>query len=137
MGFVFQDSLLIPEFDVADNVGLRGMLAGQPVGRVRQQAMERLDDLRMGGLAARHVNGLSVGEAMRVAILRALFAEPEYLLADEPTGGLDRETARDVMRMLVDEIRRKQVTALIATHDEEMVTLCDGTLRLQSGRVVS
>lgn len=137
MGFVFQDSLLIPEFDVADNVGLRGMLAGETAAVVRRQAIEKLERLTLSSLATRQVTSLSAGEAMRVSLLRALSGGPGFLLADEPTGGLDRETARDVMELLIQEVRSGEVTALIATHDEEMVSLCDGVLRLQKGQVVS
>ena len=85
--------------------------------------------------AAQRPNELSGGEQQRVAIARALAGSPELLIADEPTGQLDSETGRQVMRLLQTVVRSEGITALVATHDAGIVDLADEVLTLEDGRM--
>ncbi len=136
IGFVYQFHHLLGEFSALENVVLPQMIAGIS----RRQAGERaVELLRAFGLAPRaaHLPGkLSGGEQQRVAIARALANRPGVLLADEPTGNLDMETAGVVFEELLATVRRQGVAALIATHNPELAARMDRTLTLREGRVV-
>jgi lipoprotein-releasing system ATP-binding protein len=133
LGFVYQFHHLLPEFSALENVMVPQMLAG----RSKAQARERAGDLlRMLGLAARtghRPSRLSGGEQQRVAIARALANRPSVLLADEPTGNLDEETAEAVFSALVEAMRQTGAAALIATHNPDLARRADRTLRLHNG----
>jgi lipoprotein-releasing system ATP-binding protein len=133
LGFVYQFHHLLPEFSALENVMVPQMLAG----RSKAQARERAGDLlRMLGLAARtghRQSRLSGGEQQRVAIARALANRPSVLLADEPTGNLDEETAEAVFSALIEAMRQTGAAALIATHNPDLARRADRTLRLHNG----
>jgi lipoprotein-releasing system ATP-binding protein len=133
LGFVYQFHHLLPEFSALENVMVPQMLAG----RSKAQARERAGDLlRMLGLAARtghRPSRLSGGEQQRVAIARALANRPSVLLADEPTGNLDEETAEAVFSALIEAMRQTGAAALIATHNPDLARRADRTLRLHNG----
>ena len=82
-------------------------------------------------------NELSGGQQQRVAIARALAISPDLLIADEPTGQLDLETGRQIMRLLLTVVRSEGITALVATHDEALMDLADDVLRLEDGQIVA
>lgn len=126
VGFVFQDSLLDPARTIVDNVCEGGLYAGQPARRVRARAAELLE---RAGVVARfdHRPGeISGGQAQRVALCRALVKEPAVVLADEPSGNLDADSADMVWGMLR-EAADRGACVVVATHDQGRATGCDVT----------
>ena len=136
LGFVYQFHHLLPEFSALENIILPQMIAGVAKRKARKHAREILDVL---GLASRETHRparLSGGEQQRVAIGRALANRPAVLLADEPTGNLDHETAFDVMAELKGQVRERGLAALVATHNLELAASMDRIVRLQDGVLV-
>jgi putative ABC transport system ATP-binding protein len=133
VGFVFQSFGLIPVLSAAENVGVPMRLARTPA-RERDERVRML--LSLVGLE-QHVNQrpyeLSGGQRQRVAIARALANRPRLLIADEPTGQLDSQTGRQIMQLLRALVRSEGVTALVATHDPNLITLADRVLELTDG----
>lgn len=133
VGFVFQDFNLLPRLTAEENVRIAAELAGteNSADRVRES-------LRLVGLSerARHLPAmLSGGEQQRVAIARAWVADPEILIADEPTGNLDAQTGAQIIKLLFELKTSAQTTLLLATHDEQLASRCDRHLRLDAGRL--
>jgi lipoprotein-releasing system ATP-binding protein len=136
VGFVFQFHHLLPEFDATENVMLPCLIGGM----ARREAVERADRL-LGevGLAERathRVGELSGGEQQRVAVCRALAMGPAVLLADEPTGNLDRETASGVVDLLVALNRERGLSLVVVTHNEELARRMHRTIKIDDGRIV-
>jgi len=136
IGFVFQAPYLIPFLDVTDNVALLPMLAGVPNGDARKRAMELLGALDVAHRARGMPSQLSGGEQQRVSIARALVSQPACVLADEPTGNLDRETAAQVFELMLDLARRQGTAFVLVTHDTTLAARCDRVLRLDKGSIV-
>jgi putative ABC transport system ATP-binding protein len=137
VAFIFQSFGLIPTLSAAENVGIPLRITGTE-RRAREERVRML--LSVVGLedhAGQRPNELSGGEQQRVAIARALAGSPELLIADEPTGQLDSETGRQVMRLLRTVVRSEGITALIATHDAAIVDLADEVLTLEDGKMDS
>jgi lipoprotein-releasing system ATP-binding protein len=135
LGFVYQFHHLLPEFSALENVMLPQMLAGADDASAQARAR---DLLRALGLAEREDHRparLSGGEQQRVAIARAMANRPAVLLADEPTGNLDEETARAVFVALAAVARETAAALLIATHNAELAQRADGIYRLHNGLV--
>lgn len=136
IGFVYQFHHLLAEFTAMENVALPQMIAG----RTRREAEKRGADLLGAfglGSRLRHLPGkLSGGEQQRVAIARALANKPRILLADEPTGNLDVETAGTVFSELLHRVRDAGVAALIATHNPDLAARMDRTVRISDGQIV-
>lgn len=135
IGFVFQFHHLLKEFSASENVALPLWVSGT----AREEATDRADTLlRELGLAHRsgaRPDELSGGERQRVAIARATITEPSLLLADEPTGDLDRESARLVYDKLMEQTRSRNTTLVVATHDLELAARTDRILRLIDGKL--
>jgi putative ABC transport system ATP-binding protein len=135
ISFIFQSFGLIPMLTAAENVGIPLRIARTP--RAEREERVRLL-LSVVGLD-RHVNQrpgeLSGGQQQRVAIARALAVQPELLIADEPTGQLDSETGRQIMRLLRTVVAGEGITALVATHDPALLDLADEVLALDDGRL--
>ena len=135
IGFVYQFHHLLPEFSARENVMIPQMVAGLSAA----EAGERADQLlKMVGLERRGTHRparLSGGEQQRVAIVRAIANVPQVLLADEPTGNLDPQTASDVFAQLTRIVRATGLAALIATHNLELAHAMDRTLEIRDGRV--
>ena len=134
-GFVWQFHYLLPEFTAAENVAMPLLMRGQ---KWQQAGPEASRWLREVGLEQRlhHRSGeLSGGEQQRVALARALITQPKLLLADEPTGDLDVQTAESVFALIARLHREHQLTSLIATHNLSFARRCHRVLRLQRGRV--
>jgi putative ABC transport system ATP-binding protein len=137
VGFIFQSFGLIPTLTAAENVGIPLRITGTP-RRARDERVRML--LNVVGLedhAAQRPGELSGGEQQRVAIARALAARPDLLIADEPTGQLDSETGRQIMRLLLTVVRSEGITALVATHDAGLLDLADEVLTLEDGTIGS
>lgn len=136
IGFIFQSFGLLPILSAAENVEIPLRIAGVE-RREREERVRLL--LRLVGLEehmGQRPDELSGGEQQRVAIARALAAEPELLIADEPTGQLDTDTGRQIIRLIETVIRSQGLTALIATHDPGLLDLADQVLRLEDGRLL-
>ena len=135
VAFVFQSFGLIPILSAAENVGLplRITGAGQRVREERVRLM--LDIVGLADHARQRPAELSGGQQQRVAIARALAGRPQLLIADEPTGQLDSETGRQIMRLLRTVVRAEGVTAIVATHDPAFIDLADVVLRLADGLI--
>lgn len=136
VGFVFQAVNLVPFLTARENVMVAAELAGRRgESRTRERADRLLDEL---GLAARAANlpaQLSGGERQRVAIGRALMNEPKLILVDEPTSALDTKLGEQVMRLIVDEVKRRGTAAVVVTHDARMTHYCDRVLEITDGQL--
>lgn len=136
IGFVFQSFNLIPTLTVAENVLLPLELNGCTGSAVRQRALDVLDQVGLAGRWGSFPDRLSGGEQQRVAIARALAHEPRLLLADEPTGNLDEDTAHQVMGLLHRLVRQAGTTLLVVTHARDLLEASDRVLRLRDGRLL-
>ena len=133
VAFIFQSFGLIPFLSAAENVGVPLRIAGlAPHARDERVAM-MLDIVGLDGHSRQRPGELSGGQQQRVAIARALAGSPELLIADEPTGQLDSETAAQIMRLLRTVVRSEGVTALVATHDPALIGMADEVLILEDG----
>ncbi|MCA0200089.1 MAG: ABC transporter ATP-binding protein [Proteobacteria bacterium] len=133
LGFVYQFHHLLPEFSALENIVVPQMIAGMSRKAAAVRAMELLDSLGLGSRADHRPGQLSGGEQQRVAIARALANRPALLLADEPTGNLDPETADGVFAQLVALSKKHGLAALIATHNPALAARMDRTVRLEHG----
>ena len=136
IGVVFQDFKLLMGTSVFENVALALRIRGNNNGLVKKLVPQVLDQVGLMEKAQAPAEGLSGGEQQRVAIARALVASPPLILADEPTGNLDPDNAREVMRLLAGA-HAKGATVIVATHDPQVVSLVKGVrlLRLDRGRI--
>jgi len=137
IGFVYQFHYLQPEFSALENVVLPQMIDGKKKKDAQVRAEELLGALGLGHRLKHRPGRLSGGEQQRVAIARALANNPQLLLADEPTGNLDPETAADVFDILIELVRNAGIGALIATHNMDLAYQMDRVLELKNGRVVA
>src|SRR5262249_37500228 len=135
LGFVFQFHHLLPEFTALENVMMPGLIARRPEAEIRRRAQELLGDLGLGERTSHRPGALSGGGQQRVAVARALSQSPRALLADEPTGNLDRDTGERLHQLLRGLNREKGITVVVVTHNESLAGACDRTLRLESGRL--
>ena len=136
IGFVYQFHHLLPDFSAVENVILPQMIAGKSRKAARTRAEELLAKVGLSGRLTHKPRQLSGGEQQRVAIVRALANSPKLLLADEPTGNLDHNTADEVFEMLVTLVRDTGIGALVATHNPDLAGRMDRTLELRDGVVV-
>lgn len=135
LGFVYQFHHLLKEFSAWENVMMPQRLAGVSLAEARERAFYLLDKVGLGHRADHRPAKLSGGEQQRVAIARALANRPALLLADEPTGNLDPETAETVFQLLLDLAREEGMAALIVTHNLALGARMDRRVQLKQGQV--
>jgi lipoprotein-releasing system ATP-binding protein len=133
LGFVYQFHHLLPEFSAQENVVLPQMIAGASRAEAAARAAEALEEVGLGARLEHRPAELSGGEQQRVAIARALANRPRVLLADEPTGNLDPETAEHVFEMLLRAVRDAGLAVLIATHNPALAARMDRRITLRDG----
>jgi len=136
IGFVYQFHHLLPEFDALENLLLPQMIRGMPKARARERALQVMKYLKIDHRATHRPAELSGGEQQRVAIARAVINAPRVLLADEPTGNLDPETAAHVFDALMAIVRGSGLGALVATHNMELAAKMDRRVTLRDGQIV-
>ncbi|MCL4394308.1 MAG: ABC transporter ATP-binding protein [Chloroflexi bacterium] len=135
IGFVFQFFNLIPTLTVRENVLLTAELSGWRAGDAQAQVERLLDAVGLLDRAPVFPDKLSGGEQQRVAIARALCADPQVILADEPTGNLDSDTGAQILDLLTHLARERGKTLIVVTHSPDVAALADRTLRLAHGLV--
>jgi putative ABC transport system ATP-binding protein len=136
VGFIFQSFGLIPMLSASENVGVPLRITGTEPRQREDRVRLLLSVVGLEEHARQRPNELSGGQQQRVAIARALAARPRLLIADEPTGQLDSETGRQIMRLLRTVVRSEGITALVATHDTLLTDLADDVLTLEDGQLV-
>ena len=136
VGFIFQFHHLLPEFTAVENVMFPLLLRRMPFKQARERSRRWLEEVGLFNRLEHKPGEMSGGEQQRVAIARALSGRPSVLLADEPTGNLDRGTAEVVHTLLVDLHRRHQLTSIIVTHNRALADLCQRRFMMIGGRLI-
>ena len=135
LGFVYQFHHLLPEFSAMENVVIPQLVSGTSRAAARRRAIDLLERLGLGERLDHRPARLSGGEQQRVAFARAIANRPTILLADEPTGNLDPETAHSMMDRMIAEVRQRKLAALVATHNMDLAARMDRIVRLGAGRL--
>ena len=137
ISYIFQSFGLIPMLSAAENVGIPLRVTGMDRNQREERVRLMLSIVGLEDHARQRPGELSGGQQQRVAIARALAGQPELLIADEPTGQLDSETGRQIMRLLRTVVQSEGITALVATHDAALHDLADDVLALDDGKLVT
>ncbi len=135
LGFVYQFHHLLPEFSAFENVILPQLILGLSKGEAEKSARKLLNELGLSERLEHRPGQLSGGEQQRVAIARAVVNKPKLLLADEPTGNLDPETAESVFQQLLKLVRDTELTAIIATHNLDLARRMTRIWKLDQGKL--
>lgn len=134
-GFVFQQFFMNANDSVLDNVALPLKIAGVNKRTRRQRAMEMLKEVDLADKAKNRAKDLSGGQKQRVCIARALVTKPDVIFADEPTGNLDSVTGAQVEKMLLDLNKKKGITLIVVTHDDDLAKKCKRQIHIKDGQI--
>src|SRR6202012_5522481 len=137
VAYIFQSFGLLPVLSAAENIGVPLRIAKVPPREREERGALMLSIVGLAGHARQRPGELSGGQQQRVAIARALAGRPAVLLADEPTGQLDAETAKQIMRLLRVVVASEGITVLVATHDPSLISLADSVLVLEDGQITA
>ena len=137
VGFVFQFHHLMPEFSALENVMMPKLIAGEGIKSIENKAMELLDEVGLKDRKDHKPGELSGGEQQRVAVARALINDPRIVIADEPSGNLDRNTAENLHNLILELNRNRNQTFVIATHNLELAQRANRIFKLKDGQVES
>jgi lipoprotein-releasing system ATP-binding protein len=135
VGFVFQFHHLLAEFNALENVMIPGLIGGEDADAVRSRAHNLLETLGLSDRLTHRPSKLSGGEQQRVSLARALINNPHLVLADEPTGNLDAESAENVIELLWKQTRHNGRSLIIVTHEPDIARRADRCLRLKEGKL--
>lgn len=136
IGVIFQDFKLIPEMTILENIELPLSIQGQPKKERLKKATEIAETLNLKEILKSYPDYLSGGEKQRVAVARTLIHQPKLIIADEPTGNLDKDNSISVLSMIKNYSIRNEVPVLIATHDESLIRqFGNRSIQLQSGQI--
>lgn len=135
VGYVWQFHYLLPEFTAAENVALPLLARGESRKLAESKALAWLDEVGLADRAEHQAGELSGGEQQRVSLARALVTNPRMLLADEPTGDLDAETADRVFQLIQRVHASHGLTSILVTHNQELAGRCDRVMRLEAGHI--
>ena len=137
IGFVFQFHNLLPEFTALENVCMPGFIANIDEKKVRKKATELLKILRLSDRADHKPSELSGGEQQRISVARALINDPAIVLADEPSGNLDRANAQELHELFFSLRKELGLTFILVTHNEKLAEMADRKLEIKDGKVVA
>ena len=135
IGFVFQFHSLLPEFTMLENVAMPALIGGESRAEAERRAMELIDYMGLRARAGHRPSQLSGGERQRAAVARALINNPKVVLADEPSGSLDRTNRDELHRLFFDLRRDRGQSFVIVTHDDSLAAMADRTIRMADGRI--
>ncbi len=135
IGFVFQEHFLLPQLNVLENVLIPALAGGAPSEEVRQRAVDLLQRVGLSERLEHRPAELSGGERQRVAVARALVLRPRLVLADEPTGSLDRTNALAIGQLLLDLQQQEQNVLVVVTHSQELARLMQDRRELDNGQL--
>ncbi len=136
VGFVFQFHHLLPEFTAVENVMMPVLIRGQHGPPAREMAVQILERVGLGHRLLHRVTDLSGGEQQRVALARALVLRPSLLLADEPTGNLDKQTSRQIHKLLIELNHEMRMTLVVVTHNPDLAELMARKVTILDGQLI-
>ncbi|SFC82625.1 putative ABC transport system ATP-binding protein [Bacillus sp. 491mf] len=136
IGFIFQFANLVPFLTVKEQLLYIAKLKGEDKKEAGKFAEKLLETFGLSHRMNRYPNQLSGGEKQRVAIARAFMNNPDLILADEPTASLDSKRAREVVELMKQEVKKNKKAAIMITHDEKMLDVCDRILTLRDGKLL-
>ena len=137
IGFVFQSYNLIPHQTVLQNVELALTLSGVSKAERKKRAKKALEEVGLGNQLNKKPSQMSGGQMQRVSIARALVNNPDIILADEPTGALDYQTGKAILKLLQDMCRERGMTVIVITHNSALTPMADRVIRIKNGKVAA